>query len=131
MIAAFAACRRDPADAGQRRILFLAQQQRAEDLIGQGVEEALADLAWELGARPVRAAIDKLRISLRAYEWAERRGLDRLEQRLRRSTAVPTTFAANPAQAFFTLQRRLAERRRRAAAEYDELTPDEAVSLAA
>ena len=131
LIAAFAACRRDPGNAGLRRTLFLAQQAWVEALIGQGIEEALVEFDWRLGARPVRLAIETLRIPLRGYERAERRGIDALEQRLRRSKAVPPTFAANPAQAFFTLQRRLAERRRRAAAEYDELSPDEAVQLAA
>lgn len=133
LIAAFAACRttRGGADQEARRALFLAQQRWAEALIGDGIEEALAALDWPLGARPVRAAVKGLRIPLKTYERAEKRGLGKVERRLRGAKALPTTFAANPAQTFFTLQRRQAERRRRAAAEYDELTPDEAVQLAA
>lgn len=131
LIAAFAACRRRGADGEARRALFLAQQRWAEALIGDGIEEAIAALDWPLAARPVRAAVKALRIPLRAYERAERRGLAKVERRLRQSKALPATFKANPAQTFFKLQRQMTERRRRAAAEYDELSPDEAVSLAA
>ncbi len=133
LIAAFAACRmaRGGADRDMRRALFLAQQRWAERLIGEGMEEAIAALDWPLWSRPVRRAIEGLRIPLKAYERAERRGLGKVERRLRGAKVLPATFAANPAQAFFTLQRQLAERRRRAAAEYDELSPEEAVQLAA
>ena len=133
LVAAFAACHRSRggADVGARRALFLAQQRWAEALIGDALEGALAALDWPLGARPVRAAVEALRIPLRTYQRAEKRGLGKVERRLRGTKELPAAFAANPAQAFFALQRQLAERRRRAGAEYDELTPDEAVRLAA
>ena len=46
------------------------------------------------------------------------------------SERLPEPFAANPAQAFFQLQRQTAERRRRAA-EGEDLSADDAVRLAA
>lgn len=131
LVAAFAACRRGPSDAEARRALFAAQQRWAEALIGYEIDQAIAALDWPLGGRPVRTAANALRIPLRAYDRAERRGPGKLERRLRAAKELPASFASNPAQTFFTLQRRMAEQRRRAAAEYDELTPDEAVSLAA
>lgn len=131
LVAATGACRRGEADADMRRALFLAQQRWAEALIGDGIEAALAALDWPLGPRAVRSAVEALRIPLRTYERAERRGLGKVERRLRAGKSLPATFAGNPAQTFFTLQRRMAEQRRRAAAEFDELSPDEAVSLAA
>lgn len=133
LAAAFAACRSRPggADREARRALFAAHQRWAEALIGDRIEAAISDLDWRLGARPVAAAITLLRIPMSAYEQAERRGLARIERGLRRSKALPARFAANPAQAFYALQRQMAERRRRAAVDYAELSPDEAVSLAA
>ena len=43
---------------------------------------------------------------------------------------MPDGFAANPAQPFFKLQRQIIERRRRGA-DIDQLSPDDAVQLAA
>ena len=54
---------------------------------------------------------------------ADRGGVARVE-------ADAGRFAANPAQAFFKLQRRIVERRRRGD-DGDHLSPDEAVRLAA
>lgn len=122
---------RGAADAGARRRLFLAQQRWAEVLIGDGIEEAIAALDWRLGARRVRSALKPLRIPLTAYERADKGGFGRVERRLRSSKALPAAFAANPAQAFFALQRQMADRRRRMAAQYDELSPDDAVRLVA
>lgn len=122
---------RGQADADARRALFVAHQQWAETLYGERIEQAVAALDWPLSARALRGAIEALRIPLRAYERAERgSGLPRIERRLRRSKLLPAGFAANPAQAFFQLQRQTAERRRRAA-DGDDLSADDAVRLAA
>ncbi|MDQ3144440.1 MAG: hypothetical protein M3Q57_06120 [Pseudomonadota bacterium] len=133
LVAAFAACRahRGGPSLDARRALFAAHQRWAEALIGDGIEAAISALDWPLGARTVAAAVALLRIPMSAYERAERRGLERVERELRRSKALPAGFAANPAQAFYALQRQMAERRRRAADEFVDLSPDEAVSLAA
>lgn len=131
LIDALAACRRGEVGPEARRRLFLALQRWAEELLGEGIEEAIASLDWPLAGRPVRLAVEALRIPLAAYERAERRGLAKIERALRGSKALPAKFGTNPAQAFYALQRQLAERRRRAGAEYDELSPDEAVRLAA
>ncbi|MCY7340156.1 MAG: hypothetical protein LH465_09460 [Sphingomonas bacterium] len=130
--AAYAACRsrRGGANADARRRLFVAQQSWAEALLGDALEQAIVELDWPLDARAVRRAIMTLRIPVSAYHRAEQRGLVHCERRLRRSKAMPELFAANPAQAFFALQRQMAERRR-AAAEFTEFSPDEAVRLAA
>lgn len=118
------------ADADARRALFVAHQQWAETLFGERIEQAVAALDWPLSIRALRAAIAALRIPLVVYERAERGGLGRIERRLRRSKLLPAMFAANPAQAFFQLQRQTAERRRRAA-DGDDLSADGAVRLAA
>nr|MDQ3077478.1 hypothetical protein [Pseudomonadota bacterium] len=130
---AFAACRAHRGGAAReaRGALFAAHQRWAETLLGDGIAAAIGDLDWRLGARPVAAVIALLRIPTSAYEGAERRGLAQIERALRRSKALPSRFAANPAQAFYALQRQMADRRRRAADEFVDLTPDEAVSLAA
>ena len=122
--------RRGQADAPARLALFEAHQRWAEMLIGDRVEQAVAVLAWPLRGRALRDAVEAVRIPLGAYARAERRGLERLERRLRASKRLPATFAANPAQAFFQLQRQVAERRRRAA-DGDDLSGDDAVRLAA
>ena len=116
--------------AAARRALFLAQQKAVEALIGGDLEAAIAELDWSLSPRPVKAAIALLRIPLSSFELAERRGLARVARQLRADKALPEKFARNPAQAFYTLQRQLAERRRRRA-EFADLPPEEAVRLAA
>ena len=121
---------RGQADANARRALFVAHQRWAEALVGERVDEAIEALAWPLPGRVLGAAIEALRIPLGAFERADRGGLKRVEARLRRSKRLPELFAANPAQAFFQLQRQTAERRRRAA-EGDDLSADGAVRLAA
>jgi hypothetical protein len=122
---------RGQADGRTRRALFEAHQRWAEALLGERLEQAIADLDWPLDSRVLGAAIATVRIPARDYDRAERRGLARIERRLRASKAMPSLFAANPAQAFFQLQRHVAERRRRAAdgAFGDHLPPDEAVSV--
>lgn len=129
LAAAIVAVRAHPV-AATRRNLFLAQQKAVETLIGNGLEAAIAELAWPLRPSPVKAAIELLRIPMAQYERAERQGLARVARRLRASKAMPEKFAANPAQAYYALQRHLAARRRRNAG-VDELSPDEAVRLAA
>ncbi len=121
---------RGQADAAARRALFVAHQQWAETLIGARIDQAVVAIEWPLSGRALIGAIDVLRIPIAAYERAERVGLKRIEARLRRSKQLPEPFAANPAQAFFQLQRQTAERRRRAAAG-DDLSSDDAVRLAA
>jgi hypothetical protein len=122
---------RGQADARARRHLFEAHQRWAEASFGDRLEEARAALDWPLEPREVDRAIAALRITARAYDRAERSGLGRIERRLRHSKLLPPLFAANPAQAFFQLQRQVAERRRRAADgdHGDHLPPDEAVSV--
>lgn len=121
---------RGQADLDTRRALFEAHQRWAEGLIGARLDAAIVAVEWPLGGRVLKYAIDALRIPLRAFERAERGGLARCERRLRRSKRLPEGFAANPAQAFFQLQRQIAERRRRAA-DGDHLSADDAVRLAA
>lgn len=125
-----ALARRDKSDADSRRALFVAHHVWAESQFGQRVTDAVAQLEWPASAAPLRTVVDALRIPLASFERAERRGLERLERQLRNSRLFPPGFAANPAQAFFTLQRQLAERRRASAAD-DHWPVDEAVSLAA
>ena len=123
---------RGQADARARRALFDAHQRWAEELFGERLEQAMADLAWPLAPRLLREAVAAVRIPARAFDRAERSGLARIERRLRASKALPPLFAANPAQAFFQLQRHVAERRRRAADGDvgDHLPADEAVRVA-
>ena len=131
LIAAIEACRlaEGARSAAWRRRLFLARQAQAEAEAGDGLEAAIAALDWPLGAAPVRAAIALIRIPIAEFDRAEAAGLGAVERRLRRSRAFPASFAANPAQAFYALQRRLAERRR--GAPDLGLAPEEAVRLAA
>ena len=121
---------RGQAHAHARLALFEAHQRWAEALIGERVEHAIAALAWPLSPRALRGAVEALRIPHVAYARADRRGLGRLVRRLRASKRLPAKFAANPAEAFFQLQRQTAERRR-SAAEGDDLSGDDAVRLAA
>jgi hypothetical protein len=121
---------RGEADGEARRGLFDAHQRWAEETFGTAVGEAVAALQWPHVQADVRAVVSALLIPTRDHDRAERRGLARIEARLRRSTRMPEGFAANPAQAFFKLQRQIIERRRRGPGS-DELSPDEAVMLAA
>lgn len=130
LLAALGAAQAPAATEAIRRRLFEAQALVVEALIGARLDAAVEVLAWPLGPRAVDAAVAALRLPVDAFAQAERRGLMRIEASLRRSPLLPPQFAANPAQAFFQLQRQVAERRRRAA-DGDHLSPDEAVSLAA
>ena len=123
---------RGQADARARRALFDAHQRWADALFGARLEKAVADLAWPLKARRLRQAIAAVQIPDRYFQRAERRGLHRIERALRRSNLMPGLFAANPAQAFFQLQRHVADRRRREADGElgDHLPADEAVRIA-
>jgi hypothetical protein len=111
--------------------LFAAHPGGPDASLGDGVVAARAARAGPPAPREVDRAIAALRITARAYDRAERSGLGRIERRLRHSKLLPPLFAANPAQAFFQLQRQVAERRRRAADgdHGDHLPPDEAVSV--
>lgn len=122
---------RGQADVRGRRILFDAHARWAERHFGERLDQAIAALAWPLAPRALTQAVAALRITARAYERAERAGLARVERRLRRSKLLPPLFEANPAQAFFQLQRQVAERRRRAAEGDDgeHLSPDDAVRM--
>jgi hypothetical protein len=121
---------RGEADREARRTLFDAHQRWADEAFGAQVVDAVAALAWPHGPGAVGAVVAALLIPARDYERAERRGMGRIETQLRASKRLPEGFAANPAQAFFKLQRQIIERRRRGA-ESDQLSPDEAVKLAA
>ena len=121
---------RGQADAEERRALFAAHERWAEASFGAQLDAAVAALDWPLEQGVVDAAIATLRLPLAAFERADRRGVARLERKLRRSERLPEMFKANPAQAFFQLQRQVAERRRRAA-EGEDLSADDAVRLAA
>ena len=123
---------RGQADARARRALFDAHQRWADELFGDRLEQAVAELAWPLNPRLLRDAIATMRIADRDYDRAERRGVSRIERRLRASKLLPDLFAANPAQAFFQLQRHVADRRRREAdGEVGNHMPaDEAVRVA-
>ena len=131
MLAALRAAQsaRGQADAATRRALFEAHPRWAEQLIGARVEAAVATLDWPL-ARARCAPRSRHCGSRPRYARAERSGLARIERRLRGSKRLPDLFAANPAQAFFQLQRQTAERRRRAA-EGDDLSGEDAVRHAA
>ena len=118
---------RGQTDAAVRRDLFHAHQRWAEALIGARLDAAVEALGWPFSQRTLRPAIEALRIPNKAYQ---RGALARCERRLRRSKRMPDGFAANPAQAFFQLQRQIVERRRRAA-EGEDLSADDAVRLAA
>ena len=122
---------RGECDVRARRALFDAHQRWAEAQFGERIDQAVAALDWPLAARDVKKAVAAVRIAVRAYERAERSGLKRVERRLRGSKLLPPLFAANPAQAFFRLQRQVAERRRRAAEGDDgeHLSPDDAVRM--
>lgn len=119
--------RRGRSDAAVNRDLFHAHQRWAEGLIGSRLDAAVEALAWPFGARILKPAIRALRIPGRA---PDRGAMARCARRLRRSPRLPEGFAANPAQAFFQLQRQIVERRRRAA-EGADLSADDAVRLAA
>lgn len=121
---------RGQADAALRRALFEEHRQWAESKFGARVADAVTTLDWRRGSRVVTGAVATLLVTPAAFEQAERRGLGRVEARLRASKRLPPAFAANPAEAFFKLQRSVAERRRRAGGD-DQLSPDEAVKLAA
>jgi len=123
---------RGQADARTRRALFDAHQRWADALFGERLEQAVAELVWPLKPRLLNDALATVRIPDRDYGRAERKGLNRIERSLRASKLLPGLFAANPAQAFFQLQRHVAERRRREADGDvgDHLSPDEAVSVA-
>ena len=122
--------RRGEADASARHRLFEAHQRWAGGLIGARIEQAVEALEWPLSRRALSGAIDALQIPLATYERADRIGLARIERRLRGSKRLPEKFVANPAQAFFQLQRQTAERRRREA-DGGNLSADDAVRLAA
>jgi hypothetical protein len=121
---------RGETDRDARRALFDAHARWAEKMFGAAVDEAVAALGWPHGPKAVRAVVAALLIPAAQLERAERRGLWRVEARLRKSKRMPEGFAANPAQAFFKLQRQIIERRRRGA-DVDQFSPDEAVKLAA
>jgi hypothetical protein len=112
--------------------LFDAHQRWADALFGARLEQAVSDLAWPLKARRLRQAIATVRLADRDFQRTERRGLHRIERAMRRSNQMPGLFAANPAQAFFQLQRHVADRRRREADGElgDHLPADEAVRIA-
>ena len=134
MVAAFGACRsaRGAARRVDRRALFVAHEQWAEALVGAELDAAIVALDWRCRARELRRAVSLVRIGLAAYERAEARGLARVEQAIRGDKTLPGTFASNPAQSFYAIQRHLAERRRKSAAEGGEALPaDEAVRFAA
>lgn len=118
---------RGQTDTAVRRDLFHAHQRWAEALIGTRLDAAVEALGWPFGKRTLQQAIEALRIPVKAFQ---RGALARCARRLRRSTRMPEGFAANPAQAFFQLQRQIVERRRRAA-EGEDLSADDAVRLAA
>ncbi len=131
LVALGEACAARGQATGQARMkLFVAHQLWAETLFGERIAQAVTALEWPLAPRPLRAALDALLIPLIAFERADRRGLARLEGRLRASKRLPAAFAVNPAQAFFAAQRRVAKRRR-CTADIDMLSPDEAVRLVA
>jgi hypothetical protein len=118
---------RGQASAAQRRALFEAQCAWDARFAGR-IAHALAALGWPAGsAAPVRV-VTAWTISAESRAHAEGR-VERIERGLRRSKRVPADFAANPAQAFFKLQRRVVERQR--GDDGDHLSPDEAVRLAA
>ena len=122
--------KREQASGDLRRELFIAHRRWAEEAFGGRLSEAVAALDWPFSPAAVRAAMAAVLIPARDYERAERRGLARLAARLRRSRRLSQEFSANPAQAFFNLQREVVERRRRDA-DGDHWSPDEAVKLAA
>lgn len=68
---------------------------------------------------------------LAAFDRAERTGWDRVERTLAAYGALPEAFKANPAQAFYALQRHMAQRRRREAVGSADFHPDDSVRLAA
>ena len=113
-----------------RRRLFVAHAAWIEQVMAGRLDAAVVALDWPLGDSAMRAAIAALRIPVAAYDQAERRGVKRTETVLRKAKILPAPFATNPAQAFFALQRLVAERRRQAA-DGDHLSPDDAVSMAA
>jgi hypothetical protein len=121
---------RGEADGEARRTLFDAHQRWADEMFGTAVGEAVTALQWPHGKADVRAVVSVLLIPTSDYDRGLRRGVTRIEARLRASKRMPEGFAANPAQAFFKLQRQIIERRRRGA-ESDALSPDDAVKLAA
>ena len=121
---------REQASGELRRDLFMAHRHWAEEAFGARLSDAGAALQWPFGPAAVRAAMAAVLIPARDYDRAERRGLTRIAARLRRAKRMPQGFAANPAQAFFNLQREVVERRRRNA-DGDRWSPDEAVMLAA
>jgi hypothetical protein len=134
MVVAFGACRaaRGAVGRDERRALFIAHQHWAEGLVGAELDAAVVALDWRCGARALRRAVGLVRISLAAYERAEGRGLARTERTIRGDKTLPASFASNPAQAFYAIQRHLAERRRKSAAEGGEALPaDEAIRFAA
>ena len=119
---------RGAASEAERRALFDAHCARDAGFAGR-IDAALEALAWPLGRRAPTRAIAALVIAQGEVSRIERQAMPRVEQALRRSKRMPPDFAANPAQAFFKLQRRVIEQRRGDGA--DHPPPDEAVRLAA
>lgn len=120
---------RGTSSTAERRALFDAQCDWADTQFADRVSQAIEALAWPAGRAAPARVLAAWTISAASLARAERRGIGRVEQALRRSKAMPGDFAANPAQAFFRLQRRIVERRRGDGG--DHLSPDEAVRLAA
>lgn len=114
-----------------RRLAFLAHVRWVEERWGIELERAIAALDWPFGARVAARAIAALRLPVKRFERAERRGWEAAEQLILKSRALPAGFAANPGQAYYKLQRGLADKRRSERGEWADLPPDEAVSLAA
>ena len=118
---------RGQASAAQRRALFEAQCDWDARFAAR-IAHALGELAWPGGSSAPARVVAAWTISADRWAHAERR-VARVERALCRSRRMPADFAANPAQAFFKLQRRVVERQR--GDDRDHLSPDEAVRLAA
>ena len=114
--------------AHARRALFAAHLDLAQRECGSALDAAVGALDWPLGRRVVAAAVATVRLTPASLERQMRRGPAAAIRRVTGSKSQPPAFAANPSQAFFALQRQLAERRRRQRAEGGD---DDSVRIAA
>ena len=124
------AARREGAGMTDPQRLVLAAASEAAVAVDFGA----LGVAWAaIDATRLGAAARKLvgpRAMARADREAERRSAAWTEARLRRDTALPEAFRANPAQHFYALLHALGERRRNQWREAADREPD-AVALAA
>ena len=110
---------------------YLLHSHWAEARWGGRIEAAITALDWARPPRDLARAVAALRLPIALYDRAEREGWARTERALIADRALPRGFAGNPGQHYYAIQRALAERRRQLTGEWLDISPDEAVAIAA